>query len=78
MSRRQNQAVFMYYYARSHNGGDMSICSPIRWQLLLNYLVTLDLSLLSDHCNCLLVIKRGCFNNLGESVVQWQDGLPFP
>ena len=25
----------------------------------------------------LLLIKCGCFNNMGESVVQQQDGLPF-
>ena len=33
--------------------------------------------LLHDHCNCLSVIKHGCFNSLEESVMQQQDGLPF-
>ena len=36
----------------SHNGGGGSICSPIRRQLLLDYIVTLDLLLLYDHCDC--------------------------
>ena len=63
----------------SHDGGGGGglICLPIRQQLLLDYIVTLDLFLLYDHCNCFLVIKRGCFNDLGESVMQQQDGLPF-
>ena len=26
----------------------------------------------------LFVIKHGCLNSLGETVVQQQDGLPFP
>ena len=58
-------------------GGGGSIRLPIRQQLLLDYIVTLNLFLLYDHYNCLLVIKRGCFNGLGESVMQQQDGLPF-
>ena len=33
-------------------GGGGSICSPIRQQLLLDYIVTLNLFLLYDHCNC--------------------------
>ena len=52
-----------------------SICLPLRRQLLLDYIVTPDLFLLYGHCNCLLVIKRGRFNSLGESVMQQQDGL---
>ena len=39
-------------------------------------LVTLDLFLLYDYCKLFLVIKHGCFNGLGESVMQQQDGLP--
>ena len=52
--RRQNQAVFMYYYTHSRNGGGGSICSPIRQQLLLNYIVTLDL-----FCYAIIVIVFG-------------------
>ena len=59
----------------SHKGG--LICLPIRQQLLLNYVVTPDLFLLYDYCDCLLVIKCGRFNDLVESVMQQQDGLPF-
>ena len=58
-------------------GGGGSICLPTR-QPLLNYIVTPDLSLLCDCCQLFLVIKHGCFNDLWESVVQWQDSLPFP
>ena len=76
-TQRQDQALFMYYCTRSHNGGGGSICLPIRRLLLLNYIVTPDLSLLCDYCKLFFVIKRGLFNDLGESVVQWQDGLPF-
>ena len=57
--------------------GGGSICSPLRQQLLLDSIVTLDLFLLYDYCNCLLVIKHGHFNGLGESVMQQQDGLLF-
>ena len=57
--------------------GRGSICLPIR-RLLLNYIVTPDLSLLCDCCQLFLVIKCRHFRDLGESVVQWQDGLPFP
>ena len=76
---RQDQAlliiVLLYYCTRSHyGGGGGSICLPIRRLLLLNYIVTPDLPLLCDYCQLFLVIKCGCFNDLGESVVQWQDG----
>ena len=40
-------------------------------------LVTLALFLLYDYCKLFFVIKCGCFNGLGESVMQQQDGLPF-
>ena len=50
--------------------GGGSICFPIRRPLLLNYIVTPDLSLLCDYCQLFLVIKGGRFNNLGESVMQ--------
>ena len=55
-TQRQDQAVFMHYGTRSCNGGGGSICSPIRRLLLLNYIVTPDLSLLCDHCNCFFIV----------------------
>ena len=46
-------------------GGGL-ICLPLRQLLLLDYIVTPDLFLLSGHCNCLLVIKHRYFNDLGR------------
>ena len=57
--------------------GGGSICSPLRQKLLLDYIVTPDLFLLYDHCNCLLVIKHRHFNGLGESVMQHKT-VSFP
>ena len=58
-------------------GGGGLICSSIR-QPLLSYIVTPDLSLPFDCRQLFLVIKHGRFNDLGESVMQWQDSLPYP
>ena len=57
-TQRQDQAlliiILLYYCTHSRNGGGGSICSPIRRPLLLNYIVTPDLSLVCDYCKLFL------------------------